>query len=117
MRIGIGKVLLGVGTVLVVGLPVSPASGRSFAPPPEARAWIGTWQTNEGTFRFNEVYNCESGPQFSGGEPGKPGGACALDGEWRHGGGTWQVIHGHVSLGPRYRGETWEGCFRLPDTP
>jgi hypothetical protein len=107
--------LVAVAVSAGVALGAAPAGGRSFAPPPESRAWIGTWHTNQGDFRFNEIYNCQSGPQYPGGEPGKPGGACSLDGEWRHGGGAWQVILGTLALGPRYKGEVWEGCFRTPD--
>lgn len=92
--------------LLLVALlvPAANAGGDSFSPPPEAKAWLGTWKTTQGEFRFTALNSCASSGNVS---------ACELDGTWDQPGGGSTPIAGHVYLGSRYRGRSWQGCYDM----
>jgi hypothetical protein len=98
------KLLPALALLAAFGFGAAPASGESISPPPEAKAWLGTWQTNQGEFRFSKLSDCQNRPP-SEGIP-----SCQLDGEWDTPGGRWATIYGYVFLGPKYKGEAWQGC-------
>jgi lysophospholipase L1-like esterase len=106
-----------IGGVVAFALWATPAA--AFAPPPEARAWLGDWHTNQGEVIFKTVYGCQPNNDGTGNSH------CFLDGQWHQPvdttgfGGTrvaagWKAIQGGVLLGPKYKGEAWQGCFHVP---
>jgi hypothetical protein len=90
-------------------LPAVSAGYESMPAPPEAKAWLGHWKTNQGDFGFASITGCYKGPDLVA-----P--TCGIQGSWdRPGSGGSVPIHGTVYLGPKYDGEVFQGCFDLPD--
>ena len=95
-------------SLAVLLLPASAVSAADTATPPAAaKAWLGAWKTNEGTFRFTSITGCFSGPQYV-----SPG--CSVVGTWDESPAA-KDFHGTIFLGPKYQGEVFQGCFKLPD--
>lgn len=89
-------------------LPAAAAGGDSFSPPAGAKAWIATWETNQGRFHLTSITTCKPADQFN-----PP--VCGLRGTWEPPGGSATDIHGTVFLGDKYKGELFQGCYDMPN--
>src|SRR5689334_15775775 len=77
--------------------------------PKAAKAWLGHWKTNQGTFGFSSLTGCFKGPDLVAPN-------CGVKGTWDRPGAAGAVpIHGTIFLGPKYHGEVFQGCFNLPN--
>jgi hypothetical protein len=102
-----GRILSVAAVAATFALALGP--GVASAYPRVATAWLGSWKTNQGTVQFTEISVCHSGPQYIDGED------CQLTGRWHRPGHGWTAIHGYTPVGKKYKGESWEGCFALPE--
>src|SRR3954452_898497 len=101
------RILPLVSVLLLV--PAVSAGYESMPAPKEAKAWLGRWKTNQGTFNFNSISGCYRGPDLTAPN-------CTVHGTWEQpGNGGSVVIHGTIFLGPKYDGEVFQGCWDLPN--